>query len=87
MRKGEKTFKVRNIHNGGIYIIGEIKLKSEPLDWELALPDEEEVQPEVVIEVNEDASYKEVKEILKERGVDFKGNASKQELMKLLEES
>lgn len=88
MKKGEKVYKVRNLKNGGIYRLGEIKLKKEPFDWELVLDEnEKEVKTEVVLEVADDASYKEVKEILKDRGVDFKGNAPKQELMKLLDES
>ena len=33
----EKTFTVKSRHNGGIYTIGESKLKAEPSDWELVV--------------------------------------------------
>jgi len=38
--KKEKTYKVRNTRQGGIYVIGENKLKSEPGEWETVIEDE-----------------------------------------------
>lgn len=38
--KKERTFKVRNIKQDGIYVIGENKLKSEPGEWETVIEDE-----------------------------------------------
>ncbi len=63
--------------NGGIYTIGEAKFKAEPNDWVLFV-EEEEVK---------ELSYKELKALLKEKDIEFKGNASREQLMNLLDES
>lgn len=35
----EKMFTVRNVQNGGVYVIGESKMKSEPGEWEMFIAD------------------------------------------------
>lgn len=75
-RKGEKIFKVKNIKNGGIYMLGEDKLKSEVGEWEMVV---EEVQVPA-------PTMNDLKIELKEKGIEFKGNASRETLEKLLEE-
>ena len=49
----EKMFTVKSKHNGGIYVIGEVKLKSEFDQWEMI--DTEEVDTKVEdLKVEED---------------------------------
>jgi hypothetical protein len=75
-RKGEKIFKVMNIKNGGIYLLGEDKLKSEAGEWEMVV--EEALVPAPTVN--------ELKLALKEKDIEFKGNASRETLEKLLSE-
>ncbi len=74
---GEKTFKVVNVQNGGIYVIGESKLKKEVGLWEMFI--EPQVEPE-----DKKPTANEIKVLLKEKGVEFKGNAKLEDLEKLL---
>lgn len=46
--RNEKMFTVRNIKNGGIYVIGEEKLRKEPGEWETVIKE----KPTVLEELN-----------------------------------
>lgn len=109
--RDKKFHRVRNLRTGGIYILDEQKLRSEPLDWELApmgsepkapVVEKEGILSEIDVDLNEvfddvdeaqareeeeEISYADMKLLLEARGVDFKGNASKQTLAALLKES
>lgn len=80
-KKGEVIHLVKNIKNGGIYRIGEEKLRKEPGEWEMYIPPVEEKIDVSPMTANE------IKIALKEKGVEFKGNASTESLQKLLDES
>lgn len=80
--------KVRNVNNGGIYLLRMSKINKEIGEWEQVFENE----PTVVAEVPEvggsiEPSYGELKEMLKALGIEFRGNAPKEELMKLYEET
>jgi hypothetical protein len=98
MRKGEKVFKVVNVKNGGVYLIGEKKLKSEVGEWTMYLEPEAEVKPEALIpepitpiretheeDVEGELTYQELKLLLTAANVPFKGNASRDTLIELYE--
>ena len=74
-----KSFRVKHKVTGAIYVLGPEKFESEKDMWELC-PREDVVQ-------DDELTYDEMRKKLKDLGVEFKGNASKADLKKLLEES
>lgn len=87
----KEIVRVTNIKNGGHYWISVKKLKSEPGQWETYVAPAEKVVVEEVEEdlggVGSEMSRDEIKLVLKAADVDFKGNASTESLLQLLEES
>lgn len=81
MRKDAKLIKAVSTHNGSTYTISEERYYKNPRDWKVEM-----TAPQVDESLNE-ITYDDLKLILKARGVDFKGNASKKELIELLDNS
>ena len=86
----EKCYRVRNLQNGGIYVIGKKKLKNQPTKWDIILPEDElegraeDIPPEELRrDEGKELSYIELKETLDEMGVLYKGNSKKAELLEL----
>jgi len=67
----------RSKGNGGLYTMGISVIRKYPDRWEVV--NEDDVEPEM--------DYFELKTKLSDLGVDFKGNAKKDELLKLYEEA
>ena len=95
MAKSKKEFiYVVNVKNGGLYLLDTVKIGKEPGLWKtyIAPSAEEKEVVEVVEESKEDQvgqemTRDEIKLVLKAADVDFKGNASTESLLELLEES
>ncbi len=91
MRKGEKAILVTSVHNGGTYTIGEDLFKANSKDWIEYVYKPDPVVEEEYNGIGDDSlneiSYDDLRLLLKARGVDFKGNASKKTLLDLLDNS
>lgn len=93
MRKSNKTFiYVENIKNGGIYLLGTDKIEKEPGLWKTYVkPSAEEKEVVVDIEkeskVGDELSRSDIKAVLTSAEVEFKGNASTESLLQLLEDN
>lgn len=90
MAVNKKVFMyVKNTKNGGVYLLDTNKIKKEPGLWETVTPEPvpEPVEVEETGSVGDEISYKELKEVLTAAGVEFKGNASKEDLLQLFEET
>lgn len=89
MSKAKREFiYVENVKNGGLYLLDRKKIENEPGQWKTYIPSTEEVvedlkEPEVGQEMTRD----EIKLVLKAADVEFKGNASTESLLQLLEEN
>jgi hypothetical protein len=83
---GEKIVKVVNVKNGGVYLISERKLLKEPGEWESYTEPVLEEDVDTEEDPDDNISYGELKAILTAQGIEFKGNASKKELLELLDE-
>ncbi len=78
--KKERVFKVVNVQNGGTYLIGEEKLNKEVGMWTMF------IEPIAEVEEPKEKTANEIKLELKEKGIEFKGNAKREDLEKLLTE-
>jgi hypothetical protein len=89
MANKREFFYVVNIKNGGVYLLDQAKIESEPGEWKTYIKPTEEVVEEEDTEgnVGDELTYKELKSLLTASEVDFKGNASKEELTKLFEDT
>ena len=77
MARDSKSVLARSKVNGGLYTIGESFFKKYPEKWELAEDGSED----------RDMDYFELKTKLSDLGVDFKGNAKKEDLLQLYKEA
>lgn len=79
----EKSIRATLKKDGTEYLISPSMYKLQPLKWDLYVPEVE------VVEVEEDEhelSYDQIKAVLDARGISYKGNASKDSLLALLDE-
>lgn len=88
--KKREFFYVVNVKNGGLYLIDQKKLDKEVGQWKMYVPEPVDVPVEVEDtdgNVGDELTYKELKVLLDAAGIDYKGNASKEELTKLFEDT
>lgn len=93
MKQTNKVFiYVENVKNGGIYLLDTKKIEKEPGLWK-TYTKPSEVEEEVVVETEETAqvgdemSRSDIKAVLTAAEVEFKGNASTESLLQLLEDN
>lgn len=83
----EGYINARSKNNGAMYRIGIGLYRKYPLDWEI-IPEGVPEQPAVKLEtVDEEVDYFELKTKLIDMDIPFKGNAKKEELVKLYNEA